>query len=211
MKLAYADPPYPGKAYLYPEQEEVDHVALIARLCEYDGWALSTDEHALQYVLGLCPDRVRICAWCRRGGVPPFRPNPIAAWEAVILSPARKDRVEQVWSYAETVGSNVGAGLTGSKPPAFCQWVIRCLGADPEEDTLDDLFPGTGVMGQVWESWIRQPPLFSIGGGPGSGAVAANRIRKTNAPISPELAGEFVPERNGQSGRAHYRVKDRPA
>jgi len=210
VRLAYADPPYPGKAYLYPEQEEVDHVALIERLCEYDGWALSTDEHALQYVLGICPDRVRICAWCRRGGVPPLFPNPIAAWEPVIISPARKDR-EQVWSYAETAGVNVGGGLTGSKPPAFCQWVIRCLGADPDEDTLDDLFPGTGGMGQVWAAWVRQPPLFSLGRGGGGGPRVQNMLRKANTPLHPDLAGEPVKERNGHAGRQHYRVKDRPA
>lgn len=47
--FAYADPPYPGKAHLYPECTEVDHVALIAGLVEGypDGWALSTDSRSL--------------------------------------------------------------------------------------------------------------------------------------------------------------------
>ena len=46
LRLAYADPPYPGKAYLnrdHPDYAgEVDHAALIRRLSTYDGWALST-------------------------------------------------------------------------------------------------------------------------------------------------------------------------
>jgi hypothetical protein len=57
VRLAYADPPYPGKAHLYPENTEVDHVELVGRLSEYDGWALSTDETNLCYVLGLCPPK----------------------------------------------------------------------------------------------------------------------------------------------------------
>ena len=44
LRLAYADPPYPGNARLYqghPDYAgEVDHAALIRRLGPYDGWAL---------------------------------------------------------------------------------------------------------------------------------------------------------------------------
>ena len=32
MHFAYADPPYPGKANLYPEKTEIDHASLIDRL-----------------------------------------------------------------------------------------------------------------------------------------------------------------------------------
>jgi len=41
LRLAYADPPYPGKAWLYRDHPdyggEVDHAALIERLAGYDG------------------------------------------------------------------------------------------------------------------------------------------------------------------------------
>jgi len=51
LRLAYADPPYPGKAYLYRDHPdyggEVDHAELIERLAAYDGWALSTSAAAL--------------------------------------------------------------------------------------------------------------------------------------------------------------------
>src|SRR6185437_7416920 len=50
LRLAYADPPYPGKAWMYrghPDYAgEVDHAALIRRLSTYDGWALSTSAAA---------------------------------------------------------------------------------------------------------------------------------------------------------------------
>lgn len=157
MKLAYADPPYPGKAHLYPENEEVDHVALIEKLCEYDGWALSTDEEALQYVLGLCPKSVRVLAWCRPN-CSPFYSFPYAAWEPVLCKPARPRDMEPVRSYAEitTVGGHMKReNYRGQKPRAFCEWVIRCLGAR-QGDTLDDLFPGSGVMRETFDWFSRQ-------------------------------------------------------
>lgn len=42
MRIAYADPPYIGQGYRYPEKEEVDHAQLIDRLVKnFDAWALS--------------------------------------------------------------------------------------------------------------------------------------------------------------------------
>jgi hypothetical protein len=53
--MAYADPPYPGKAWMYRGEPtyagEVDHAALIASLKAFDGWALSTSARALRHVL----------------------------------------------------------------------------------------------------------------------------------------------------------------
>src|SRR5690349_16409088 len=39
-------------------------------------------------------------------------------------------------------------GLTGAKPEEFCRWVLVLLGWQPG-DVVDDLFPGTGVMGRI--------------------------------------------------------------
>ena len=196
MRLAYADPPYPGKARLYPENREVDHAELVESLEEYDGWALSTDERSLQYVLGLCPGGVRVLAWCRKN-VPPLLPNPIAAWEPVIMRPARKEPV-CVRSYIETdvtTGFRQRDGLTGQKSPAFCEWVIRCLGAHPT-DTMDDLFPGTGVMGATWRMWQTQPPLFVHDARKPTGAALTNRLRRWNTPLEGlEPDSATVPER----------------
>lgn len=88
-RLAYADPPYPGKAWLYKDHPdyagEVDHAALVASLtADFDAWALSTSAAALRDVLAVCPEGVRVAAW-HRGE----RPNagaefPLNAWEPVI-------------------------------------------------------------------------------------------------------------------------------
>jgi hypothetical protein len=50
-------------------------------------------------------------------------------------------------------------GLVGAKPEKFCWWVLNLLGFQPG-DTLDDLFPGTGVMSRVCEAVV-----FVAGGG----------------------------------------------
>jgi hypothetical protein len=95
IRLAYADPPYPGLSRRYYEGHddyagEVDHAELIRQLSTYDGWALSTNEKSLQYVLGLCPPGVRIGAWFR-GERPTRSGGPLNAWEPVIYSGGRRD------------------------------------------------------------------------------------------------------------------------
>lgn len=162
LRLAYADPPYPGKAHLYTENTEVDHVELIQRLGEYDGWALSTDERSLRCILGICPKGVRVLAWCR-SNTPNFLPFPYAAWEPVICSPARTnvDAVPSFFVCGTPFETRLPGALTGQKPRGFCEWVLRALGAKPG-DELDDLFPGSGVMGATWSSMQLQPSLFTI-------------------------------------------------
>ncbi len=93
LRLAYADPPYPGLSKRYYEHHpdyagEVDHAELIRRLSTYDGWALSTSAAALPQILALCPDPVRVAAWVR-GERPTRSGRPLNAWEPVIYSGGR--------------------------------------------------------------------------------------------------------------------------
>jgi hypothetical protein len=58
LRLAYADPPYPGLARRYYSEHpdfagEVDHRNLVRCLQAYDGWALSTSMTGLHLVLSL--------------------------------------------------------------------------------------------------------------------------------------------------------------
>lgn len=41
-------------------------------------------------------------------------------------------------------------GLVGAKPPGFARWIADLLGAR-SGDEIDDLFPGTGGCGKVWD------------------------------------------------------------
>ena len=171
LRLAYADPPYPGKAWIYRDHPdyagEVDHVALIRRLAdEYDGWALSTSAAALPAVLALCPSGVHIAAW-HRGERPTVSRWPLNAWEPVIYhggrpaDPSRSNgalqarRVDSL-VYGVSPLTTLPSRVTGTKPAAFCRWVFDLLGAAPG-DTLDDLFPGSGAVARAWAAYSGSP------------------------------------------------------
>jgi hypothetical protein len=182
-RLAYADPPYPGKAHLYPENTEVDHAELIERLSEYDGWALSTDEVNLAYVLSLCPPKTRVLAWCKPDA-PPMGGGPWQSWEPVLCRPARHAAVRSYLEHPAPARGFCGPSFTGSKPAGFCEWVFRCMGAK-RDDSLDDLYPGTGIVGREWETFSAQPPLWVESASPPSWSGSFNRVRRTQ----PQLPG----------------------
>lgn len=161
MRVAYADPPYPGCAGRYPEKAEVDHAALIARLVdEYpDGWALSTHAPALRQLLPLCPEDVRVLSWVKPFAV--FKPNVgvAYAWEPVIFRGGRKRTRKQPtvrdWM---SVGITLRRGLVGAKPDAFCYWLFEVFNLRPG-DLLADLYPGTGAVTRAWYRWQAQMEL----------------------------------------------------
>ncbi len=163
LRLAYADPPYPGKARLYRDHPdyggEVDHAALLAELSDYDGWALSTSAEALPVVLALCPPGVRVAAW-HRGERPTRSRWPLRAWEPVIYCGGRQltggaRRVDSIVCGVGPLDTLPGRVL-GAKPAAVCRWIFTLLGACPG-DTLDDLFPGSGAVGRAWAVFTSSP------------------------------------------------------
>lgn len=158
MRLAYADPPYPGLANLYAERTEVDHADLIASLeREYDGWALSTHVPGLRVVVPLLPERARICAWVKPWVA--MRPGARLqyAWEPVIIAPARQPDTS-LFDWVRTGSSRRGRQLIGAKPDELAWWIFAALGARPGDD-LVDLYPGTGAVGRAWSTWSRQRPM----------------------------------------------------
>jgi hypothetical protein len=82
--------------------------------------------------------------------------RPAYAWEPVIYRGGRNTNPpvpekggEQItpkdWVSAPVT---LRRGLAGAKPARFCRAVLDWLGYT-DGDTLDDLFPGTGVMGHI--------------------------------------------------------------
>jgi hypothetical protein len=159
MKFAYADPPYMGCAKKYPEKREVDHAELIQRLvADYDGWALSLSSPSLRYILPLCPPDVRVMAWAKPFAI--YKPNVgvAYAWEPVIVRGGRKRTREQK-TVKDWISANITLrkGIVGAKPEIFAFWLWEVLNVK-EGDTLDDLFPGTGVMSECWKRFIAEHP-----------------------------------------------------
>jgi hypothetical protein len=157
LRLAYADPPYPGLAHLYRGHQdyagEVDHDALVARLLGFDGWALSTSEDALRDVLSLTPRGTHVCPWTKPHGAALAR-GPSSVHEYVLVWPARLEMPGVRDALYASVARGGDSDLIGRKPMAFCAWLFALLGASPL-DSFDDLFPGSGAVGRHWEEFRR--------------------------------------------------------
>ncbi len=177
MRMAYADPPYPGMSAKYYRDEatfagEVDHKALIASLeaSGYDGWALSTSSKSLRDVLPLCPPGVRVCAWVKPIGIPKATNGLHSTWEPLIVCRGRQQQ-PGVRDFLIAQPARFGGSLPGRKPPTFVAWLFDCLGLQVG-DELDDLFPGTGIVGRAWASLTARADAS-----PGDGGHASRRYR----------------------------------
>jgi hypothetical protein len=148
-RLGYLDPPYPGRAHLYPEGREVDHAALIADAVARcpDGWALSTGSTDLRQVLPLCPAGVRVASWHRQAR--PYLERPYA-WEPVIVCGGRR-RPGVVVPDALVAYVPPAWDLPGRKPAAFFRWILDLLGAEAG-DRIWEPFPGSGAGAEVFLS-----------------------------------------------------------
>jgi len=155
MRFAYADPPYPGMEQFYDDGRNygVNHVALLAHLEEYDGWALSTASTTLAMVLPLCADGVRIAAWVKPFASFKKNVDPAYAWEPVLFRSARttdNDRVT-VRDYV-SVPITLRRGFIGAKPTKFVWWMLDLIGWK-EGDDFVDLFPGSGAVSDAYEHY----------------------------------------------------------
>lgn len=169
MRVAYADPPYPGCAHLYKDHPdyagEVDHAVLLWQLSTYyDGWLLHTNSTTLPLVLSLCEaariEDFRIMAWVKPFAAFKRNVSVAYAWEPVLVKPCRKPVVDESMVYRDWIAEPITMqrGLTGAKPERVCHWAFNVLGMEPS-DELVDLFPGSGAVTRAWESWKAQPAL----------------------------------------------------
>ena len=166
MRIAYADPPYPGCAHIYKDHPdyagEVDYGFLFEKLAtEFDGWVLHTNSVSIKTLAPLVPDDARWMAW-----VKPFcafkRNVSVAyAWEPTIVKTARKPVVSGRIVMRDWVSESITMkrGLTGVKPDAVCRWAFEMVGAEPNDD-LVDMFPGTGAVMIAWDRW--RTDLFRV-------------------------------------------------
>lgn len=168
MRIAYADPPYPGCAHLYKEHEdyagEVDHRELIERLeSEFDGWVLHTSSVALPQIAPLIPTDARLMAWVKPFAAFKRNVSVAYAWEPVIVKAARKPVVSKRIVMRDWVDCPITMkrGLTGAKPEKVCHWAFEMLGARPDDD-LFDLFPGTAAVTKAWETWKQKFALPEV-------------------------------------------------
>ena len=168
MRFAYADPPYLGKCgKFYGHRHEApwgcwDDLATHRQLIDHlttdypHGWALSLSEPSLRDLLPMTPVGTRTAPWNKSFCVFKKGVRPAHAWEPVLFYGGRNTNPpsppkggEQITPKDYLVAPiTLRRGLVGAKPAEVCRWVLDLLGYQ-EGDTVDDLFPGTGVLAQV--------------------------------------------------------------
>lgn len=172
LRLAFADPPYPGKAMRYYGSHpdfagEVDHAELLSRLATYDGWALATSSDAVAAIAARCVAQdlgIRIAVWIRHRPPHPTA-RIVTAWEALVYVPARRVVAGDGRRLRDVLTDAPGArprptwptAVIGMKPPAYLEWLFALLGAMPG-DHLDDLYPGSGIVARAWRDYTSSGP-----------------------------------------------------
>jgi site-specific DNA-methyltransferase (adenine-specific) len=185
LKVAYADPPYPGQSKRHYGDHvdyagEVDHADLIATLERDfpDGWALSTSVPALAGVLALCPagepskkrawggsvklgTGVRVCVW-KRTGIP-FPPSRVM-WAYSSGGAFRGDRIGSTISKYVTTDAQLGyrrefAGDTRDQR-SFLAWCGLWMSAARHAAEPDALF----ISFTDWRQLPTMTDALQIGG-----------------------------------------------
>lgn len=140
---------YHPDAHLWDKLET--HKALVDRLiAEYDGWAIAMAHDNLRDYLPLIPRAVpiRIGIWTRPQQMPGGA-RVLNVYEPVVvrIPEGRRSSTGQTLFPRDSVTiSRLNNGFPGAKPPAWTRWVLDMLGYDPETDTVDDLFHGSGAV-----------------------------------------------------------------
>lgn len=165
MKLAYADPPYPGQAKRHYKNDpsgipakEVDSAELLKELLKnYDGFALSTSEPGLFIIIDALPkgflreNGIRSAPWVKPWSH--FRPFVKVQYshEYVLFKSARSNGERPSVRDFLVCNPTRKKGTHGAKPDEFCDWVLNLVGYWQDRDTIDDLYPGSGAFTKAIE------------------------------------------------------------
>jgi hypothetical protein len=138
----------------HPDAAQYDsieaHESMVQRLvADYDGWAIAMAHDNLRDYMGLIPPRVsvRVCIWTKQGPLPGG--SRIVNWYEPVLVHVPEGRRAAKGQITVPDSVRVTAprdGFAGKKPEAWTRWVLDLMGYDPETDTVDDLFHGSGAV-----------------------------------------------------------------
>ncbi len=146
-----------GKEYdnangdIHPEAHIWDspetHHQLVKRLVsKYDGWAIAMARDNLAAYLQWVPADTHVSIWHKPASVPGGG-RLITSWEPVLVWVPDGRRLSSPGQCVRDVlTANTRGGFVGAKPRQWTRWVLDMLGYDPETDTVDDLFHGSGAV-----------------------------------------------------------------
>ena len=123
------------------------HRALLLELQEYDGWALATTPDAVAAIYPPIPVGTRIMVWHKPNSLPTGH-RVGSNWEAVLLFAPITRRSSRGRGQVSDVlrASPPNNGFAGAKPAAWTRWVLDAMGYDQDEDTVTDVFTGSGAV-----------------------------------------------------------------
>jgi hypothetical protein len=174
MRLCIADPPYLGVAALWYgdapfhgeqritgvnkadnhpdahiwDDPETHRLMVEHLLAEYDGFAIAMKVASLWHYLrwvGHGPG-VHVCAWVKPTAMP-TNSHPFRSWEPVLIKvPEGRRRGGREVMTRDWLHASAGGEFAGAKPKTWTRWVLDILGYNPDTDTVDDLFHGSGAV-----------------------------------------------------------------
>ena len=169
LRLAFADPPYPGLAGYYVGHPayagEVDHGALLAVLdAGFDGWAYATSKAGMVQAIREL-DKRGITGWdvatWARGPRVRRAMRPTQSTEFVIYKTARASvvvpQVPDCLVHVHQARTGDPRHIIGAKPAAYIRWMFGLLGARAN-DSFADLYPGSGRVMDGWTFWTGATP-----------------------------------------------------
>lgn len=125
------------------------HIDLMHQLdAEYDGWAIAASGKTLgAWHADINDAGAKVAIWHVTNAIPDGA-RVRNTWEAVIYKvPEGRRAVGTGHRVPDHLSApHPMACFVGSKPPEWTRWVLAILGYDPQHDTVDDIFPGSGAV-----------------------------------------------------------------
>lgn len=128
------------------------HEELVKKLiADYDGWAIAMAHDNLRDYLPMIPKIVpiRIGIWNKTQPMPSGA-RVMNVYEPVIVRIPEGRRTangQTIFPRDSVTIARINNGFPGSKPPSWTRWVLDMMGFNQDEDTVDDLFHGSGSVG----------------------------------------------------------------
>lgn len=135
---------HPDAAKWDNPQSHLDLMAEMERSA--DGWALAASAKTLPAIASGIPPKARIAVWHVTNAIPDGS-RVRTVWEPVII---RVPDSRRAWGTGISIpdlldASHPCSSFAGSKPTAWTGWVLDMLGAQPDDEIVDQ-FTGSGAV-----------------------------------------------------------------
>jgi hypothetical protein len=114
-------------------------------MADYDGWAIATTLDGLDHYRPL-PIPARTMIWHKPTATPTSGRVASSCEAVIVYAPEGRRSRHPHGQIPDLLSAVAPQGFAGAKPERWTRWVLDALLYDPETDTVDDLFPGSGMV-----------------------------------------------------------------